>query len=52
MKKKRYEKPSMKVVELKHRTMILCGSPNGVPGYDDDYGYMPELRKDGMNHLT
>jgi len=52
MKKKRYEKPSMKVVELKHRTMILCGSPNGVPGYDDDYGYMPGVVGDSTKHLT
>ena len=50
--KKKYEKPSMKVVELKHRTMILSGSPNGIPGYDDDYGYMPKLGKDDMNHLA
>jgi hypothetical protein len=30
MKKKMYEKPSMKVVLLKQRTMLLAGSGNGV----------------------
>ena len=30
MKKKLYEKPSMKVVELQQRTMLLAGSGNGV----------------------
>ena len=42
MNKKGYEKPTMKVVELQHRTMILAGSgegklatPNGFnPGGD------------------
>lgn len=27
MKRKDYEKPTMQVVELQHRTMILAGSP-------------------------
>jgi len=26
MKRKNYEKPTMKVVELQHRTMLLAGS--------------------------
>ena len=30
MKKKQYEKPSMEVVLLQQRTMLLAGSPNGV----------------------
>ena len=30
MKKRKYDKPSMKVVELKQRTMLLAGSGNGV----------------------
>lgn len=29
--KKKYEKPSMKVVELQHRTLILAGSPDPLP---------------------
>lgn len=32
MKKKQYEKPSMKVVELKQRTMLLAGSFAGDRG--------------------
>ena len=37
MKKKKYEKPAMQVVELRHRTMLLVGSngggmPGGQPG--------------------
>ena len=37
MKKKAYEKPSMTVVELKHRTCLLQGSPTPPesPDYDD-----------------
>ena len=30
MKKKQYEKPSMEVVMLQQRTMLLAGSGNGV----------------------
>lgn len=33
MKKRQYEKPSMKVVELQQRTMLLAGS-NGTGGLD------------------
>lgn len=32
MKGKDYERPSMKVIELQHRTMILVGSPTGTSG--------------------
>ena len=28
MKRKDYERPTMKVVELRHRTMLLQASPN------------------------
>lgn len=53
MKKKAYEKPTCKVYELQHRTMLLAGSgERGIPGYDDDYGYMPGLGKDDNNHLA
>lgn len=36
--KKQYEKPSMKVYELKRRSQILAGSPDP---YNQDFGYMP-----------
>jgi len=50
--KKQYMKPSMKVYNLQHRTMILCGSDEkGIPSYDDDYGYIPRIG-DGSNHLA
>ena len=40
MKKKIYEKPTMKVVELQHRACLLQASqndkrPENVPEYDD-----------------
>jgi hypothetical protein len=39
MKKKLYEKPTMTVVELQHRTCLLQASgeqqPENVPDYDD-----------------
>ena len=39
MKKKQfYEKPSMQVIELQHRTMLLAGSPvNGQLNDPEDY---------------
>ena len=36
MMKKRYEKPTMRVVELQQRTMLLAGS--AVDATRDDYG--------------
>jgi hypothetical protein len=41
--KKQYEKPSMKVYELKGRSQILAGSPDP---YDRDFGYMPGVNDD------
>ena len=41
MKKRAYKKPSMRVVELQHRTCLLQASgtpPNEVPDYDDWLG--------------
>ena len=38
MKKKAYEKPSMRVVLLQHKTYLLQASgtpPNDIPDYDD-----------------
>lgn len=32
MKKKEYEKPSMQVIELQHRTMLLAGSSYETTG--------------------
>jgi len=41
MKKRLYEKPSMKVVLLQQRTMLLAGSglsdPNNYPGQPDPF---------------
>lgn len=39
MKKKDYEKPSMKVVLLQQRTMLLAGSGLGSP---DNYPELPD----------
>lgn len=56
MKKKIYEKPTMTVVELQHRTCLLqaTGTPSNtppeeVPEYDGVLGYAPGNGKDG-NH--
>ena len=41
MKKRAYKKPSMRVVELQHRTCLLQKSqtpPNEIPDYDDWFG--------------
>ncbi len=41
MKKKIYEKPTMTVVELRHKTCLLQASatpPEQVPDYDDLLG--------------
>lgn len=45
MKKKAYEKPSMKVFELQQRTMLLVGSYPGEV-------YAPGLQVDDMNKLA
>ena len=34
-KKRKYVKPSQKVVELKHRTMLLAGSPTSLSKPND-----------------
>ncbi len=60
MKKKIYEKPTMTVVGLQHRTCLLQASgeqqpesgeqqPEDVPYYNDWLGYAPGIDKDG-NH--
>ncbi len=36
--KKQYMKPAMKVYELQHRSMILCGSPNDGPQWYNEPG--------------
>jgi len=32
--KKKYEKPSQRVIELQHRTMLLAGSNGDIPNSD------------------
>ena len=52
MKKKIYEKPTMIVVELQHRTCLLQASGEQQPDaeyYDDWLGFAPGISKDG-NH--
>jgi len=42
MKKRQYDKPSMKVVDLKQRTMLLAGSlndPTNYPGGGDPFNF-------------
>ena len=54
MKKKTYEKPTCSVYELKHHTMLLCGSetpPNDSKETDDWLGYAPGIDTNG-NHLA
>ena len=43
MKKKRYEKPTCKVYELQHRTMLLVGSSPDAPNYGDWLTYNPHM---------
>ena len=51
MKRKNYQKPTMTVVELRHRTQLLTGS--GVKGMRSSYGTanndvsLDELNSDG-----
>ncbi|MBR1410457.1 MAG: hypothetical protein IJ580_05095 [Prevotella sp.] len=44
--KKIYQKPAMKIVELRHKTCLLVGS-----GDDFDMGYIP-CQTDHLNHLA
>lgn len=39
--KKKYEKPSTRVIELQHRTMLLAGSAKSGQ-LDDPDDYLPE----------
>jgi hypothetical protein len=56
--KKQYSKPSVQVIDLKHRQMILCGS-NGdksnsrkAPSdYDDEFSFIPGSPAD-MNRMA
>ena len=41
MKKKQYDKPSMKVVELQQRSMLLAGSGGGGFGEGPQYPELP-----------
>ena len=43
-----YMKPSMKVVELRRRQLLLLQSPTGS---EDDDGYIPNMRED-MNQMA
>lgn len=45
MKKKAYEKPSMKVIKLQHRSVLLYGSYPGEV-------YVPGQPTDDMNKLA
>ena len=47
MKKKLYEKPSMKVFELKHRPHLLIGSGGG--GLDPLSPFAPDNNPDPLN---
>ena len=47
MKKKLYEKPSSKVIELKHRQQLLVGSASG--GMDPLSPFAPADDQDPLN---
>ena len=46
MENKNYVKPTMRVVELKHRPRLLSGSNTG------EQGYIPGMGNDEMNKLA
>ena len=47
MKKKDYQKMTMKVVQLQHRTSLLVGSPVGVRASRSSYGEANEGMSEG-----
>ena len=49
MEKKKYVKPIMRVVELKHRPCLLVGSPGGPTGGDS---YIPNMGSNELNKLA
>ena len=53
--KKKYMKPTQRVIVLQHRTHLLQASPTATPPetkeYDDWLGYAPGIGKGG-NHLA
>lgn len=54
MEKNNYVKPTMRVVELKHRTCLLVGSDSGATESDgpNNSGYIPGMSNDEMNKLA
>ena len=54
MEKNNYVKPTMVVVELKHRAPLICQSPPGDPDSDNDEGngYIPNMGNDELNKLA
>ena len=50
MDKKKYSKPEMKVVLLKHRTSLLVGSD--TPSGGGTGGYIPGMGNDELNKLA
>ena len=42
MKRKDYQKPTMKVVQLQHQTYLLAGS-NGTGGFNEDGPSVEEM---------
>jgi len=49
--KKAYQKPTMRVVELQHRALLLAGSGEYPNEWDDDFAYAPG-KGNGMNQLA
>jgi hypothetical protein len=54
--KKQYSKPSMQVIDLKHRPALLCGSGKSnsrkAPSdYDDEFSFIPAGPAD-MNRMA
>ena len=51
--KKYYQKPCMKVIELKHQPCLLAGSgEGGDDGEDFEFGYMPGIGSDNLGKLA
>lgn len=50
MEKKKYVVPNMVVVEFKHQSRLLAGSPDS--DNDEGKGYIPNMGNDELNKLA
>jgi hypothetical protein len=52
MDNNKYQKPTVRTVELQHHSHLLAASAPSPKDYGGTFGYAPELNKDDRNKLA